>query len=232
MEKIPRVFVSMGTPYREDYVQFRDALERLLRDQCRVDPRIIGKNEYPSGTPIQHINDTIKSCDGVIIVAYERKLIEKGVEKPGANLAYHNTTELKNEKFTTPWNHIESAIAYALGLPLYIIAQRGLTEEGLIESKADWYVLKIDFTEQSLRDPHVFESISSWLRERVMKTSRQRRRPLENFMKVSISELTLEEWLILGGIIGSAFLAGVGAARWIPGWVAEPAKQAVAQLFQ
>jgi hypothetical protein len=217
MEKIPRVFVSMGTPYRDDYVQFRDALERLLRDQCRVDPRIIGKNEYPAGTPIQHINETMKTCDGVIIVAYERKRIEKGIEKPGANVPYHSPSPLEDQMFTTPWNHIESAIAYAQGLPLYIIAQRGLTEEGLIEAKADWYVLKIDFTEESLRRPEVFESVSSWIRERVVKESRRRRVPLGNFLRIRLSELTIEEWIILAGGIATSFGAGVAAAKLIPG---------------
>lgn len=114
MEKIPRVFVSMGTPYTEGYARFRDCLEQLLRDRCRVDPRIIGKNEYPAGTPIQHINDTMRTCNGVIIVAYERKRVQTGIEKPGGA----DQRTLKNEKFTTPWNHIESAIAYSLGLPL------------------------------------------------------------------------------------------------------------------
>ena len=213
MEKIPRVFVSMGTPYTDDYVLFRDALERLLRDQCRVDPRIIGKNEYPAGSPIQHINETMRTCDGVIIVAYERKRVLKGIERPGGA----DQRALDNAKLTTPWNHIESAIAYSLGLPLYIIAQRGLTEEGLIEAKADWYVQKIDFTNDSLRRPEVFESLSSWVRERVVKQARHRRSPLENFLKLRLTELTIEEWIILAGGIATSFAAGVAAAKFIPG---------------
>jgi hypothetical protein len=216
MEKVPRIFVSMGTPYTDGYVRFRDALERLLRDECRVDPRIIGKNEYPSGTPIRHINDTMRTCDGVIIVAYERKRIQLGIDKPDAGIERGERT-LKNEKFTTPWNHIESAIAYSLGLPIYIIAQRGLTEEGLIEAKADWYVLTIDFTDENLRRPEVFQSLASWVSTRVATTSRRRRLPLENFMKLRLTELTIEEWMILGGGIATSFSAGFAAAKLISG---------------
>jgi hypothetical protein len=99
-------------------------------------------------------------------------------------------------------------------LPLYIIAQKGLTEEGLIEAKVDWYVQKIDFTEESLRRPEVFESISSWIRERVAPKARRRRDPLENFLKLRLKELTIEEWIILSGGIAASFGAGVGAAKF------------------
>lgn len=83
-----------------------------------------------------------------------------------------------------------------------------MTEEGLIEAKADWYVQKIDFTDESLRRPEVFESLSSWIRERVVKKVR-RRPPLENFMKLRLAELTFEEWLILLG--GAATCLTIGA---------------------
>src|SRR5262249_26166496 len=149
--KTPRVFVSMGSPYTDQYSAFRNELEALLRDLCHVDPRIIGKNEYPTGSPIQHINNVMRTCDGVMIIAYERKMVQAGVEKRGG----HAERQIVNETFTTPWNHIESAIAYSLALPIYIIAQRGLTEEGLIESKADWYVQTIAFEPGELRKQEV-----------------------------------------------------------------------------
>jgi hypothetical protein len=174
----------------------------------------LGRSEYPSGAPIRHINDTMRTCDGVIIVAYERMRVEKGIDKPGGT----EQRAFENEKFTTPWNHIESAIAYSLGLPLYIIAQRGLTEEGLIEAKVDWYVQKIDFTEESLRRPEVFESLSAWIRERVVKKVQRRRPPLEIFLKLRLTDLTIEEWIILAGGIATSFGAGVAAAKLIPGF--------------
>jgi hypothetical protein len=109
----------MGTPYTAAYKQFREELETFLRDSCGVDPRIIGKNEYPSGNPLEHIRSKMRQCAGVIIVAYERKYLETGMEKRGAE-AEHKEQKLENRIYTTPWNHIESAIAYSLGLPLYI----------------------------------------------------------------------------------------------------------------
>src|SRR5271165_7263999 len=108
-----RVFISMGTPYTTEYMAFRDRLEQFLRDGCGVDPRIIGKNEYPSGSPLQKIKDVMTTCSGVVIVAYERKYVQIGAEKRKGE----SPTAIEEEIYTTPWNHIESAMAYSLGIP-------------------------------------------------------------------------------------------------------------------
>jgi hypothetical protein len=159
--RTPRVFISMGTPYTDAYLKFRDSLEEFLRDQCGCDPRIINKNEYPTGSPVDKIAEVIRSCDGVIIVAYERTYLQAGVERRGGA----EPAPLEKKTYTTPWNHIESAMAYSYGLPIHMLAQTGLKEEGLIETKSDWYVQKIDLTPESLRDPHVRGSIKAWVDE-------------------------------------------------------------------
>src|SRR5687767_13589533 len=108
--KRPRVFVSMGTPYTDDQMRFRTDLEALLRNQCHVDPRIIGVNEYPSGSPLDHIREVMSGCHGVLVVGYERKYLQQGSEKRGSP----SEKPLLDQKLTTTWNHIESAIAFSL----------------------------------------------------------------------------------------------------------------------
>src|SRR5262245_35309084 len=108
----PRIFISMGTPYTDEYLQFRDGLEEFLRSSCMADPRIIDKHEYPLGSALEKIRDVMRTCHGVLVVAYERKYIEAGIEKRGSE----KETRLEKLRYTTVWNHIESAIAYSLGL--------------------------------------------------------------------------------------------------------------------
>lgn len=208
----PRVFISMGTPYTPEYSAFRDALETYLRDQCDVDPRIIGKNEYPSGSPLGKIRDVMRSCHGVIIVAYERKHITKGTEKRGSDGA----SSLADRTYTTPWNHIESAMAFSLGLPIHILCQNGLTEEGLIETKVDWYVQRLEIAPEAFANPAVGGALRSWIRERVVPVSR---RP--NFLRAiggqaRLSEMTPLEIWSLTALIAASFSAGVGAAWLFP----------------
>jgi hypothetical protein len=64
----------------------------------------------------------------------------------------------------------------------------------------------------------VFESLSAWIHERVVKKAQRRRPPLEHFLKLCLTDLTIEEWIVLGGGIATSFGAGVAAAKPIPGF--------------
>jgi hypothetical protein len=208
----PRIFISMGTPYAPKYVEFRAALERFFRDDCDADPRILGVNEYPSGNPLQKIHDVMRTCHGVVIVAYERKYIGSGTEKRTAPAPI----ALDQRTYTTPWNHIESALAYSLDLPIYIICENGLTEEGLIETKVDWYVQRIDFTPDQLREPGVSQSIRAWIDDRVRPLADKPRafKAIEGSLK--LSEMTPKELWGVGAGIAAVFAAGVAAGRFLP----------------
>jgi hypothetical protein len=148
----------------------------------------------------------------VIIVAYERKFVTAGFERRGG------VTErlISEEKYTTPWNHVESAMAFALRLPLYVICENGITEEGLIESKVDWFVNRIDFSSSILFSPSVTDSIRSWVTERVIPYSRRPKSLLSFAAKLRLSEMTGEEWTAIIAMLGTAFGLGAGLARWLP----------------
>ena len=208
----PRVFISMGTPYTEDYLAFRNELETLLRDSCGVNPRIIGKNEYPSGSPLTHIREVMGKCHGVVVVAYERTYIENGTEKR------HGTApkEINKRTYTTPWNHIESAIAFNLGLPIYILCERGLTEEGLIESKVDWYVQYTDLVPGAMSKPDVSESIRSWINTRVIPRAKKPRFLQALLGGLKLSEMTPKEMITVISTLAATFMLGAGAAAYFP----------------
>jgi len=209
----PRVFVSMGTPYKPELIEFRDALESLLRDRCGVDPRIMLKNEYPSGSPLEKIAETIRTCDGVIVVANERKFVESGFEKRGSS----NEHLLKEARYTTAWNHIESALAYAYGVPLYIISEKGLRAEGLIESKADWYVLELEFNTNSLHDPLVLDSLRAWIDHRVKTKSSQPKPHKIELLSVRVADFTVHDWIVISALAVGLMLAGAALEHAFPG---------------
>jgi hypothetical protein len=208
----PRIFISMGTPYTEQYSQFRDELESFLRDTCKVEPKIIGKNEYPSGSPLEKIRDVMSRCHGVLVVAYERKYLEAGIEKRGGP----TPRPLNGLTYTTAWNHIESAMAYSFGLPLYIICQPGLVEEGLIETKLDWYVQPAEIASGSIFKPEVSGSIQSWVATRVLPraTSPRALKAIEGNLR--LSEMTPKEIIAATASLTAAFGLGIGAAHLFP----------------
>jgi hypothetical protein len=208
----PRIFISMGTPYNDEYLEFRDALEEFLRNGCNANPRIIDKNEYPSGNALDKIRDVMRTCHGVLVVAYERTYLEAGIEKRGSDRA----VALSQRKYTTPWNHIESAMAYSLGLPIYIICQEGLVPEGLIETKPDWYVLYTEISKNSFAKIQTVESIRAWVESRVLPRTKSPRllQAIEGQLK--LSEMTPKEIITAVSVVTGAFVAGATTATFLP----------------
>jgi len=209
--KIPRVFISMGTPYTEAQTRFRAVLESLLRTQCGVDPRIIGVNEYPPGSPVHKIRDAMSTCDGVLVVAYERKYVQRGIERRGSP----RERKFVDEKYTTAWNHIESAIAFSKEIPLYILCETGVIEEVLIESKVDWFVKRVDFVPEVLVKPEVLESIRAWINERVMPHARKPTGAFPALARLKFSELTSHDLYVLYALLGAVFAAGTVAGAFL-----------------
>lgn len=204
----PKIFVSMGTPYSPKYAEFRDELEALLRDDLDADPRIMGKNEYPTGSPLLKIKEVMSQCDGVLVVAYERKFVESGAEKRSGD----SKVLINEHTYTTPWNHIESAMAFSLGIPLYVICEKGLKEEGLIESKLDWYVQYLDFSRGSLRSNDVVHSLRSWVSD----ICRRRRRSSTKSLlgRVRLAEMTPAEVFWVLSVLATAFFSGMAVGQW------------------
>jgi hypothetical protein len=108
----------------------------------------------------------MEECTGILVIALERIYFENGFEKRGGE---HENT-LTNIKVATPWNQIESAMAYAKGIPILIILEEGVKNEGLLEKGHDWYVMTVKAHESSLTTTEFNGVVSSW-KEKVIQHS-------------------------------------------------------------
>lgn len=102
-------------------------------------PQTVGRNVFSTDRPLITVKECMDSCSGAVIVALERRFFRSGIERRGGP----NETELSEVKVATPWNQIEAAMAYDRGIPLMVIVEEGVTEEGLLERGNDWYVQTI-----------------------------------------------------------------------------------------
>ena len=166
MANSKKIFISMGTPYTPDYAKYRDELEDFLRDQCQLDQRIIDKNEFPTGNPLTKIRDVMKSCNGLIAIAYERTHVADGAGKRGSSQQF----EIKDKDYTTVWNHIEIAMAYSMNLPIYVLCQEGLVTDGLIENKDYWRIQFAKIVPGEMQSYAFGEGIRLWAKDKVMKS--------------------------------------------------------------
>ncbi|MDR0368756.1 MAG: hypothetical protein LBH82_06415 [Bacteroidales bacterium] len=109
-------------------------------------------------SPLKTINELMNNCCGAVIIALERTYFPEGIEKRGSP----KETMLKETKYPTPWNQIESAMAYTKGLPIMVIVEENLKSEGLLEKGFDWYVLSLKPVKESLLAPNFNGVLSSW----------------------------------------------------------------------
>jgi len=121
MRKIP-VFVSCPTSLSREQEKRRKVITDLL-DDLQLEPRALGRGDYPKDFPLKEVYVIAKHCAGGVILGFEQLYVEKAIRK-------RNTKEAKKiEKpvsLPTPWNHLEAGILFGLKLPLLIFKEEGV----------------------------------------------------------------------------------------------------------
>lgn len=153
----PKVFVSVGSRFRDDQRAFIDTLFRQLK-AIGLEPHAVGVTDFSHKNPLKHIEELMRECDGSVIVAFERMFIESGTEKRDSP----QEKPVQDALVPTPWNQIEAAMAYTLGHPLLVLVEEGCRPEGLLEGGYDWYVQRVNITPASLSEHNVLGQIHSW----------------------------------------------------------------------
>ena len=79
MRKIP-VFVSCPTSLSEEQERKRDVIVKIL-DDLQLEPRALGRGDYPKDYPLKEVFVIAKHCAGGIILGFEQLYIEKAIRK-------------------------------------------------------------------------------------------------------------------------------------------------------
>ena len=66
-------------------------------------------------------------------IAFRRTFVERGIQKHRTDIEGLQEDEVKGQWLTTPWAHIEPAMAFQLGLPIPIIREEGVFADGMLE---------------------------------------------------------------------------------------------------
>lgn len=157
------VFLSFPKPFNQDQEALIERLSAQLTERGLV-PRTVGINEYDNEIPLRIVRRMLLESNGIITIGLRRYWISNGTTKPGAS----EETKLSEQWFTSPWPHIETAMAYQLGLPILILRERGVHTDGVLErGTIDVYVPEIDTAEtmQFLKSLQWTQILSSWERD-------------------------------------------------------------------
>lgn len=120
--KIP-VFVSCSTQLNRPQQSARKTIMRQLAE-LGMEPRALGRTDYPSDFPLKEVLVIAKHCSGGVILGFEQFYATAGTWRRG-------TTEEKDivgpTAFPTPWNQLEAGILFALGRPLLVFKEGALS---------------------------------------------------------------------------------------------------------
>ena len=96
-------------------------------------PRTLGVTDYDKAAPLTAIRRLMLESNGLITVALRRTYIQQGEANHRANIVGREPSSIADSWLTSPWAHIEPAMAYQIGLPILILREQGIIEDGLLE---------------------------------------------------------------------------------------------------
>jgi hypothetical protein len=117
------VFVSCPTSLNPQQDTARSIVMRQLK-KYKLEPRSLGRSDYPTQLPLREVIGIAKHCAGGIILGFEQFRSLDGIYKPGGAAEERRPSATS---FPTPWNHLEAGILFGLGLPVLIFRDAGIS---------------------------------------------------------------------------------------------------------
>ena len=127
------VFLSYPRPCMNGQQTFIDRIDDQLRSRG-LGSRTLGVTDHDWDAPLKAIRHLMLASCGLIAIAFRRTYINQGIGNCRTDTGNSMTCLLNDEWLTSPWVHIESAMAYQIGLPILILREKGVMAEGLLEN--------------------------------------------------------------------------------------------------
>jgi len=129
------IFLSYPKPHLKRQQDFIQRLGKYLSGRG-LEPRTLGVTDYDMDAPLKAIRRLMLESNGLITIAFRRTVIHDAISRPGADISNISESPVQKVWLTSPYCQIEPAMAYQLGLPILILREQGVVEEGLLEKGA------------------------------------------------------------------------------------------------
>jgi hypothetical protein len=146
--ELTEVFISVGRCCTDEQ---KSMVKRIFEYVRKMGLRPLSSNngdDWPSKGPVEALKEVMDRASGTIVVAFERKVIERGREL--------RTSAINDELITTVWNQIEAGMACAANHPILVLMDHSIRQEGLLDRNFPWHV---EYTDLTTFDPN-FEAFS------------------------------------------------------------------------
>jgi len=151
------VFISRPNWVLESFEKGLDNFYNLLKAH-ELNPRTIGRSDYPSKNPLDEVMGLLRKCQGTIVLGIPQIDVQSGTVK-GEEI-------VDGLQLCTEWNHIEAALAHSLGHPLLVIhhlkISRGIFDRGA----GNYFLHQVDFSNPSwAMAAEISGALSTWKAE-------------------------------------------------------------------
>jgi hypothetical protein len=126
------IFFSTPKPNNDDQEKFIAKIRDYLKSRG-MDPLTLGVTDYDWKSPLSGIRRLMLMSNGVLVIGIKRYIIEKGEERRIDKNGKPESKDISGLSMTSPWCHIETAMAFQLGLPLLILIEKGVYQDGILE---------------------------------------------------------------------------------------------------
>ncbi len=125
------IFVSkLGAMDSKQRIHY-DSIIRILQNIDGITLTTIEREKYPSAAQLTDISNHLDKSDGCIIFAFEYIQVLSGYLHK--NSTGNDRKIIRNETFTSPWLHIETALAHMKQKPCLIIFDEGMSRDGMFD---------------------------------------------------------------------------------------------------
>jgi len=166
MPKSRNVFISKPNSLTPDQQRFVEALKKILVERG-LRPRTLGETDFPNETPLGAVRTLLSECEGCLVLGFTQMLVSQGISKPGSA----NEEEITGLKLPTPWNHIETGMAYMKNIPVMILCEKGISVGIFDKGITDRYIHQADLTTDWLTSPRFLQPFNDWFEE-IVQTNR------------------------------------------------------------
>lgn len=166
------IFISRPNPYTKEQAYFLKQIINVLNkaDLHNITLEAADYNPYDS---LSCMNEMIKRCYGMLIIAFGQYYINNGISKKGAiyDASFFDSREsdITNTWITSPFCHIEGALGFHHQIPILIIEQEHIKIEGILKNgshaiKGPLFSLESNAViKQYINSNSLNEAISLWL---------------------------------------------------------------------
>ncbi|SHH08406.1 hypothetical protein SAMN02745229_00180 [Butyrivibrio fibrisolvens DSM 3071] len=164
-----KVFLSRPNPFLTNQQKFIDIFrEELLKHD--IETITLVADDYDLTDSMNYLKGMIKQCYGMVIIGFKQIFIEKGYKKkggtPNPNFFFPDEIDLSGQALTSPFCHIEGTMGLLNDLPLLIINEEGVREEGIIAGGKFCYKtdpFSLDNIDYFFKQKVIEKQISVWL---------------------------------------------------------------------